>query len=122
QNEQCSIGRAGEQNLERAALQDRVELVPMEHQQPAAGAGRMHGSALNLDVAETDADERAQVLVVVAGNVDYARPLLALLQEQAQRFSVGLGPVERAPETLEVDDVADEVERVAARPAQEIEQ
>ncbi len=83
---------------------------------------RVNRAARDLDVAELDPRERVQVVIVVAGDVDDPRAFLALLQQQAQGFGVTGRPVEALAQILEIDDVADEIEDVTARIAQEVEQ
>ena len=122
QREQAAACEAAEPDAERPAAHDVVELVAVRDEQAAAVARRMDRVARDLDVAELEPGERVQVVIVVAGNVDDPRAFLALLQQQAQDLGVARGPVEALAQVLEVDDVADEIEDVTARMAQEVEQ
>ena len=122
QREQAPACEAAEPNAERRAAHDGVELIAVRDEQAAAVARRVDRVARDLDVAELHARERVQVVIVVAGDVDDPRAFLALLQQQAQDLGVARGPVEALAQILDVDDVADEIEDVAARMAQEVEQ
>src|SRR5690606_7876651 len=66
--------------------------------------------------------ERTQVVVVIAGNVDDAHALAATLHQQLQHFAVALRPKKAMPQAFDVDDVADEIQRLAAHVPQEVEQ
>ncbi len=122
QRQQAPAREAAEPNSERPAAHDVVELVTVCDEQAAPCARRMDRVARDLDVAELEPRERVQVVIVIAGNVDDPRALLALLQQQAQGFGVTGRPVEALAQVLEIDDVADEIEDVTARMAQEVEQ
>ena len=103
-------------------LDHRIEFVAVQHQQAATLARRVHAAAEHFDVLEPQPDERAHVVVVIAGDVDDPRSVLALLQQQPQHLGVRRRPMEAAAQAFEIDDVADEIQRVAARVAQKIEQ
>ena len=122
QREEPPAREAAQRNAERAAAHDGVELIAVHDEQPAAVARRVDGLRGDFDVAEFHADCGVQIVIVITGYVDDASAFLALLQEQLQRFRVARGPVEVLAQVLEVDDVADEIELLAARVAQEIEQ
>ena len=65
----------------------------------------------------------AQAFVVIAGNEDDARALARLAQQLLQHVVVGLRPVRAAAHFPEVDDVADEIDRLGTPTRlQEIEQ
>src|SRR5690606_14199370 len=66
--------------------------------------------------------EAADVVVVVARNVDYARAVEALLQNRSQDLVMALRPIEVVAQALEIDDVADEIQHVATRATQKVEQ
>ena len=73
----------------------------------------------DVDAAEVVADVAARELVVVAGNEDDARKLARLAQQLLDDVVVRLQPEPAAAQPA-VDDVADEIERLAPVRAQEV--
>ena len=66
--------------------------------------------------------KRPHVVVVIARYVDDPRAFLALLSNTRNTSVWLVGQKKLLPQALEIDDVADEVQRVAAGLPQEIEQ
>ena len=104
------------------ALDDAVEEVAVRDPQPLAVGGDVQPLVDDVDAAEVVADVAARELVVVAGNEDHARALARLAQQLLDDVVVRLRPVPAAAQLPAVDDVADEVERLALGAAQEVEQ
>ncbi len=83
---------------------------------------RVHRLVLDLDAAEVLAAVLADALVVIARNEDDARALAHLAQQLLQHVVVRLGPDGAAADAPEVDDVADQIDRVGLGLLEEIEQ
>jgi hypothetical protein len=94
----------------------------MHDQQLAPIHRAMHELAMDLEIAEHRAAEFAQVLVVIAGDVDDARALLGLAQDDAQHVVVFLRPEEALAHRPQVDDVADQKQIVDFDGFQKLEQ
>src|SRR5690606_24364258 len=122
QGQKPTARERAEHDAERAAAHDRVELVAVQHEQLAAAARRVQRLALHLEVTPIRADEGAQVVVMIAGDVDHAHALAAALHEQLEHLGMALRPEEAVPQAFEIDDVADEIQGLAAHVPQEIEQ
>jgi hypothetical protein len=75
-----------------------------------------------LDAAEIEPDITAEGLVMVAGYVDDARAVLCLFEDAAHDIVVARRPVPALPQLPAVDDVPDQVERLAIDRFQEVEQ
>src|SRR5688572_6795698 len=121
QLEQAAAREPAEPDAERSAQHDVVEPVAMRDEQAAAATRRVDCMTRDLDAAELDAREGVQVVIVIAGDIDDPGAFLALLQQQPQDLGVARGPVEALAQILDVDDVADEIEDLTARVAQEVE-
>ena len=106
----------------RRALDHAVEEVAVGDPQPALVGGDVNAVLRDLDAAEGMVDVAACELVVVARNEDDPRALARLAQQLLDHVVVGARPIPRAPQLPAVDDVADEVQRLALRMTQEIEQ
>ena len=119
--EQAAAREAAEQHAERAAPNHGVELIAVRHEQTAPGARGVNRLERDFDVAERRPCERAQLVVVIAGDVDDPRSVAAHLEQRAQHVHVARGPVEALAQALEIDDVADKIEQLAARAPQEVE-
>ena len=94
----------------------------MQHQQPLTLRGLVDAILHDLEVAEAEAAELAEIFVMVARHIDHARAVLGFAEQRAQHVVVFLWPVESAAQRPEVDDVTDEIERVALDTAEEVEQ
>src|SRR5690606_16201996 len=102
QREQAAASEGADHDAEGAAADDRIELIAVQDEQASPVGGRMDRFARDLDVAELHARERAQVVVVIARDVDDARAFAALLQNELQDFRVARRPVEIPAQALEV--------------------
>ena len=104
------------------ALDHAVEQVAVHHPEPAAVGGLVDAVLHHLDAAEGMAGIAARELVMVAGHEDHPRALARLAQHLLHHVVVRLRP-EPAPLQLPaVDDVPDQIERLALDRAQEVEQ
>ena len=103
-------------------LDDPVEEVAVGDPQAPAIGGDMDAIVHDVDATEVVTDVAACELVVVAGHEDHARALARLAQQLLHDVVVGLRPVPAAPQLPSVDDVAHEVQGLAARGAQELQQ
>ena len=104
------------------ALDDAVEQVAVRH--PEAPAVHEFMDALVHDVyaAEVVAHVAARELVMVSGHIDDPGALARLAQQFLDDVAVRLRPVPGAAQLPAVDDVADEIERVALDSPKESEQ
>ncbi len=100
----------------------RVELVAVEHHQPAAVGGVVERRAADLDAAEIEPGELAEHLVVIAGDIDDPRAALGALEDAPDDVVVRRGPVELLLQPPAVDDVADQVHRLAVDIVEEVDQ
>ena len=73
------------------------------------------------DAAEAQIDEVAEILVVIAGDIDDLRALARLAQDLLDHVVVELVPVPGLAQRPVVDEIADEIEPVRFRDTQEIE-
>ncbi|MNC90489.1 hypothetical protein D3C83_65930 [compost metagenome] len=94
----------------------------MQHQQAAPVSGFVHHLVADLDLAEQQAIERARCLVVVARHEHHPRALVGLFEDALQHQAVGLRPVATLFHVPEVDDVADQEQRVALHPVEKVSQ
>jgi hypothetical protein len=79
------------------------------------------GVAAKLYAAEIHARVVAQSVIVIAGDKYNARAFTRLPQELLQNVVMALWPVRSTANLPEIDDVADEIERLALDVFQEIE-
>ncbi len=106
--------------LQPAELRLRVVVVAMRHQQASAVRRRVHGPAPHPHGWQRQAAEASHGAVVVAGDVD---DLGARVPQGVQRLHHAV--LRRAPPGTprrhppQVDDVADQVQPLAAQPTQE---
>ena len=92
----------------------------MDHEQPPPVGGLVDGVARDEEVA-VFTEESAHHLVVVAGDVNETRALAAFAQDFLDDIVMALRPVTAAAQAPDVDEVADEVQRLALGGTQEIE-
>jgi hypothetical protein len=116
------IGLAAEQREPARLRHHEIEVVAMNHEIAPPVAGRVNGMLDDLDATEVHAVIVAQELVVIAGDIDDARPLARLAQELLHHVVVRLRPVPARAELPPVDDVADEIDRVGIVVAEKVEQ
>ena len=82
----------------------------------------MHCLHRQLDPAEVEADEVAKRLIMIAGQIDYARAVLGFLKDAADDVVVSRRPVPAFAQLPPVDDVADQIQGLAVDCLEEIEQ
>ena len=99
-----------------------VEVVAVEDQQPASVGGDVDRLEHQFDPAEIQPDIVAQRLVMIAGDVDDARAAVRLLEDAADDIVVARGPVPALAQLPAVDDVADQIERLALDRVEEVDQ
>ena len=121
ENQGQLVGAFAEEGEPARVANDGVELVAMDDQEAAAVGGQVDDLVDDFDAAEMGAEIVAQELVVIAGNVDDARPLACLAEKLLDHVVVLLRPVPAAPQAPAVDDVADQIDRFGIVIAQEIE-
>ncbi len=105
-----------------AALDHAVEFVAVQHQHAPAVRARVDVFAMDLQVAEYRAVEIAEHFVVVARDEDHLGAALGLAEDRAQHVVVRLRPEHGLLHAPDVDDVADQEQRVHLDVMQEIEQ
>jgi hypothetical protein len=94
----------------------------MRDEHAAAAARGVHVVAMHLQVSEHRAVQVAELLVMVARNIDDARAVLGLAKQGAQHVVVQLRPEEIATHVPDVDNVADQEELFHVHAVQEVEQ
>jgi hypothetical protein len=116
------VGRVAQVGQPFGALDHAVEVVAVNHPQPASIGELVLCLLDHLDAPEVVAQVLARKLVVVSGHEHDARSFASLAQQLLHDVVVGLRPVPAAPQLPAVDDVADEVERLAVQGAKEVQQ
>ena len=99
-----------------------VERIAVHDHQSAAVGGGVDDLVRDLDPAEMHAGIAAQHLVMVARDQDDARAPVRHLQDAAHHLVMRVGPVPALFQPPAVDDIADQIERLALHPRQEIDQ
>ena len=94
----------------------------MQNQEALAVGGLVDRVARHHHSAEVYADEVAHPVVVVAGHVDHVHALAGHAQDLLDHVVVRLRPVPARAQLPAVDDVADQIERLALHMADEVEQ
>ena len=97
-----------------------VELVAVDDEQPAPVGRLVDGVADHQDAAELVIEIAAQHVVMVARRQDHAGALAGLAQEFLDHVVMALRPVAGAAHPPEIDDVADQIQRVAFDRSQEV--
>ena len=120
--EQVVVELGADQSQQGRADDCGIELVAVHHQEAAAVGGLVNDFIDDLDVADHHAAILAHDLVVVARDEHHPGIMLGLAQQRAHHVAVALRPVALLLQVPEVDDVADQVERLATHLANEIEQ
>lgn len=120
--QQQAVGAVSQKGEPAGVKHHAVELVAVQHQKAAAIGGFVKGVRRDLHAAEVEADVFPQHFIVVAGDVNDPRALLGHLQYAAGHVVVQRRPVPAALQPPAVDDVADEIKRVAAHGLQKIQQ
>jgi len=101
---------------------DGVEFVTMRNQQPPPIGGGVDRLTLDLDAAEIHAGELAKHFVVIAGHIDYASAAFRPLHDAPDDVVVRIGPIEFLLHPPAIDDVADQIHRLAVGAVEEIDQ
>ena len=101
---------------------DAVKLVAVKHQQFATVGSLVNRFRQQLDAAEVQTHIVTEDFVVIARHIDDAGAVLGLLEHTAHHVVVSRRPVPAFAQLPAVDDVADEVERLAFCRLQEVEQ
>jgi hypothetical protein len=99
-----------------------VELIAVQHEKPPPVCRYMRGMGQDRDATEPVSGEISKTLIMVAGDVDDARPLARLAQELLDDIVVLLAPVPGAPHAPDIDDVADEIQIVRLGRAEKVQQ
>ena len=103
-------------------LEHTVEAVAVQHEEaPAVGHG-VNGLVQHRNPAEAMIGEVAEVFIMVAGDVDHPGSLARLAQYLLHNVVVRLTPVPRALHAPAIDDVADQIQILAFRVLQKVEQ
>lgn len=103
-------------------MREAIELMAVDDEKFFSIGGRMHRAFDEPHRAEAHAEELLEEFVVVAGDERDACLLAVLAQQFLDQDIVFLRPEPFAPELPAVDEIADDVEVLAFRVAQEIEQ
>ena len=92
-------------------LHNGVELVPVNDQNLPPIRRAMNRIFLDRDVS-IDAVKVGQEFIVIPGNINHTRALACLAQDFLDNVVVFLRPVTRAAQLPDVDEIADDVERL----------
>jgi len=120
--QQQPVSRIAQEREPAGVEHDAVECVTMGDQQLAAIDGFMNRFQNQLDAAEGHAGIVAQHLVMVARDEHHAGAAMRHLEDAAHDFVVLIGPVPALAQPPPVNDVANQVERLAFDRAQEIDE
>ena len=101
-------------------LDNIVEQVAMDDPEAFAIGGDVNMIILDRDITEVEPGVLACRLVMIAWYVDYACAVPRLAEQLLDHVIMLLWPVEALLELPAVDDVPDEVERIASRVFQEV--
>src|SRR6185437_15086135 len=102
-----SIAAVAEHGERLRALDDDIEGVAVGDEIALAVARHMYGILDDLDALEAAGGEAAQEFVVIAGNIDDARPRSRAFEEMAHDGAIGFRPAPAFAQAPAVDDVAD---------------
>src|ERR1700749_2721287 len=103
----------------RGAAAPAIELIAVDAQKALSRSCLVDRFFHDLDAGDAASDIVAQEFVVIAGHVDHARAVIDFLQDLAHPAILGFAPVP-ALHLPAVNDVADEIERVAGIVLQEV--
>jgi hypothetical protein len=92
----------------------------MHDEKAAAIRGLMHDVMVDLDGAETHSAIASDGLVVITRNKDDPRSLAGLAKKLLQHIIVRLQPERAPPDAPEIDNIANEIDRVGVVVAEEI--
>jgi len=110
------------ENSQPASIADnRIELVAMHNQKATTIRSLVDRLADDADATEFRVQVAAHQLVMVSGNIDDPGPRQRLAEKRLDHLMVQSVPVATALKPPAIDDVADQVEVLAFRAAQEIE-
>ena len=111
---------AGESEPARV-LHDRIQFVSMNDQNAPSIGGGMDEVFRDRDVAVVAA-EATEEFVVVTGDINDARALARFAQEFLDDVVMLLRPIDSAPHLPDIDQIADDVERLEIVVAQEFQE
>ena len=94
----------------------------MQQQHLASVRADVNSFFLDLNAAEGRAGVVAQEFIVVAGNIDHARPLAHLAQEFLHHIVMGLWPVPGLAQAPAIDNVAHQIDFLCFMHPEEVEQ
>ena len=102
-------------------LHHSVEFVAVNDQDAFAGGGNVDCSLLDFDVA-VGAAEIGHQLVVISRDVDHVRAFAGFAEDFLNHVVVLLRPINSATQRPDIDEVADDIERLEIVLAQKVEQ
>ena len=116
------VGGVAEEGEPAVRQHDRVELVAVEHQQLRPSAVVWIALRRISTPPKFEPGELAEHLVMVAGDVDHLGAALGALQQAPDDVVVRARPVVALLHPPAVDDVADQVQRLAVDMIEEVDQ
>ncbi|MDZ7713999.1 MAG: hypothetical protein U5L06_13255 [Rhodovibrio sp.] len=118
------VGGAAGDVLGARPRQVRLLPVAVDHQQPAALGGFVHGMRHHFDPRQVPAhaDTRVQFGIVIARQIDQPRPGARLLPQGADHPGVAARPVVAPAQALQVEDVAHQIPGIGVVAGQEAQQ
>ena len=116
------VERVSDESEPAVRQHDRVELVAVKNHQTAPVRRVVKGRPGNFHPAEIHAGEGPNHLVMIAGDVDDPRAAVRALEDAPDDVVVFGRPVELLLQPPSVDDIADEVQCLAVRMVEEVDQ
>src|SRR6185437_3641365 len=112
---QCAVISPGTEKREPAReIDDTVELVAMDDEQAQSVGRLVNRFTQNLDAGTNASAIRPEEFVVIAGNETDARTVVDLAQDFLHHAAMVFVPEPATAQLPAIDDVAYEIERVAA--------
>jgi hypothetical protein len=124
QPEQPGIGRVTYRHEHPPAIPDGgIELVAVKYQEPPAIDSDVDSVAMNGNGTECAADVPTQTVVMISGDYNQTHPGVDLAQQALDDSAVFVAPVSgSALKHFEINDVADQKQRLALQPPEKPEQ
>ncbi len=116
------VGSIADEGEPAVRQHDRVEFIAVKHHQPPAVGGGVKSGARDLHAAEVHSREGTHHLVVIARDVDDPGAAPRPLEDPPDDVVVLGGPVDLLLQPPAVDDVADQIHRLAVGVVEEVDQ
>jgi hypothetical protein len=94
----------------------------MQDQKPAAVLGGVDGIELNIDAVEMDAGMFAELLIMIAGDINDAGAFFGLVDYPLHNITVQGRPIQTALEFPQVDNIADQIQIITVYVVEKVSQ